>query len=68
MRELSTAGQRRIVSTPFEDAKRRLAKAVLLFQDKFVDLQVDSGSLVQVSQTPAFCLFVHQLLAENGRV
>ena len=32
----------------FNDVKKRLAKAVLLFQDKFVDLHVDSGSLVQV--------------------
>lgn len=33
----------------FTDIRRRLAKAVLLFQDKFVDLRVDSGSLVQVT-------------------
>ncbi|KAK9809776.1 hypothetical protein WJX73_005055 [Symbiochloris irregularis] len=34
--------------TLFEDARRRLAKTVLMFQDKFVDMRVDSGSLVQV--------------------
>lgn len=44
-------------SGSFEEAKRRLAKAVLLFQDKFVDLRVDSGSLVQVRKTSsADCL------------
>ena len=34
---------------PFDTIKRILAKAVLSFQDKFVELRVDSGSLVQVS-------------------
>lgn len=39
---------RRGTLTLFEDARRKLAKTVLMFQDKFVDLRVDSGSLVQV--------------------
>lgn len=55
--DLGTHLTQDLPSAPFKDAKRRLAKAVLLFQDKFVDLRVDSGSLVQVglSTLPAAC-------------
>ena len=45
-RMLDLAGHKLV--DPFNDVKRRLAKAVLQFQDQFVDLRVDSGSLVQV--------------------